>query len=748
MSVEADSGDDRHEQESLTLLSKAHTLSEVDRRIFDSPFDARSDEGAFLFPAAVLHLIKTRSLIMTDRIFAWLILVMVGCLTPSSTLHAQDPPMQWGEISKADLAMTSYPKDTSAAALVLCDYGQTSINDDLGLSFARHIRVKIFTPAGYSFGSHYIEMYTKDRDERIINIEGASYSLRPDSTIEVTKLDDDEIFEEKESDEYTMVRMTLPNLRPGCIVEFHYEIKSDNWGIAREWKFQTAIPTRWSEYRLLTPEYFEFATVTRGYEPFFINAFSRTTQRFRRAASAYMHGADQPCNLYRWAVRDAPAIHEEPYITTLEDYTTRVRIQLSEYATQDGTVKRVLSTWPEFTADLLKEDSFGGMCSPTGKVRRQAEAVTAGLATAEEKINAIYDFIRNGILWNGEYRLDASHDLNDVLETRKGSSAEVTFLFLAMLHAAGIEAEPVIVGTRSHGRVSELYPIIVQFNDVLARVHDGQKSLVLDPTDPLRPPGMLPREVLNVRGVVIKEGPVEWVSISTPKRYIHRSLAKINLKDDGSLGGVLESMDEEYSALAKRRDLREKGDREVAKELFGTEKTGLAIDSVSVEGRDSSSAPLHLFAHATSSAYVQRVGEYLYVNPMILDRIESNPLKRPERKYPVDMSYCTDISAVSTIAVPEGYDIKETPRNVTTALPNNSASFSFRSAVDGRRVETVAKLVTSQAEYPADAYARLRDFYTQIVAAESGQIVLQRHVNAPPPVAPAKHTSPGKKKGK
>lgn len=36
---------------------------------------------------------------------------------------AQKPPLKFGDVSKEELLMTSYDKDTSAAAVILADFG-------------------------------------------------------------------------------------------------------------------------------------------------------------------------------------------------------------------------------------------------------------------------------------------------------------------------------------------------------------------------------------------------------------------------------------------------------------------------------------------------------------------------------------------------------------------------------------------------------------------------------------------------
>ena len=51
--------------------------------------------------------------------------------------YAQKPPIKFGEIPFEDMKMVRYDKDSSAAALILADFGQSSLvyNQTDGFSF-------------------------------------------------------------------------------------------------------------------------------------------------------------------------------------------------------------------------------------------------------------------------------------------------------------------------------------------------------------------------------------------------------------------------------------------------------------------------------------------------------------------------------------------------------------------------------------------------------------------------------------
>ena len=70
--------------------------------------------------------------------------------------YSQDVPIKWGKIPLSDLQMTSFPKDSNASAVVLCDFGESKLDDELDIVYTRYLRVKILNENGYDWGTHSI----------------------------------------------------------------------------------------------------------------------------------------------------------------------------------------------------------------------------------------------------------------------------------------------------------------------------------------------------------------------------------------------------------------------------------------------------------------------------------------------------------------------------------------------------------------------------------------------------------------
>ena len=122
----------------------------------------------------------------------------------------KDLDIEFGKVLYNDLAMTVYPLDSAAEAVVLAEKGRLSIEegrDGLSLFFTKFRRVKLLKKSSFnSEGNIRITYYSKDRDEDLRSVKAAV--IQPNGTrYELTKK---EFFEEKLSAERTVKKFAFP----------------------------------------------------------------------------------------------------------------------------------------------------------------------------------------------------------------------------------------------------------------------------------------------------------------------------------------------------------------------------------------------------------------------------------------------------------------------------------------------------------------------------------------------------------
>ena len=141
----------------------------------------------------------------------------------------------------------------------------------LALGFERITRIKIFSKDGLDWATFSIPLYHDGGDnEKVSSLKAVTYNLENNKIVE-SKLKSDAVFKEKVNDNYDMMKVTLPNVREGSIVEITYKVNSDFYFNFQDWEFQSTIPIRWSEYRASIPEFYNYDKYMQGYIPLVVN---------------------------------------------------------------------------------------------------------------------------------------------------------------------------------------------------------------------------------------------------------------------------------------------------------------------------------------------------------------------------------------------------------------------------------------------------------------------------------------------
>lgn len=674
---------------------------------------------------------------MIRSVSALILFAVLFIVSTAQLSLAQEPPVKWGDIPMSDLQMKTLPSDTNASAYILCDYGNAQFDNNVEIVTERLMRIKIFNPKGYEWGTHSVSIYDDEYGETILDIEGVTYSLDEKGEVIKTRLRNSDIYEEKTGEKRITYKFALPALQPGCIVEFRYKILGRSPMLIRDWKFQHSVPVRWSEYVVTTPANLVYAIISGGGESYAVFEDTDVTQVFTIPAIGMLGRDIVNCTRLRRAVADLPALVEEPFSTSLEDCRNSVQLQLRGYQFVGMLkFKHVLPDWPEFLEDLLKDKRFGKIYQEDSDIDKLQSEITGGLSASKAKAEAIYNWVARNIVWNGGNNLLAYSSLEEILERKTGNSAEISFLLVALLRSAGISCDPVITSTRANGRITTIYPIIGQFNYTLVRALIDNTQYYLDATDAGRSMDLLPFRILNSAAVVVKPGAPEFVSLSSAGKNTITSLTRIKIQPDGSIAGTVQDGYSEYAAIEVRKDLKDtqKKQLDVVNALLDAGKNGLNVDSIKVANLDSLRRVLTITSNINSSSYAQCSGDMIYINPHIIHRRDENPLKNPVRKYPVDFGYRYSHTNLSVITIPDGFEIKEKLQDKVAYAAAGKLKFSRQVTTDSTGVITVtSKTEFNDISIHPKYYEQLRNFFSDMVSIQSEQLVLQRKKTEIPP---------------
>lgn len=659
----------------------------------------------------------------------FLFLVFLPFLTIS---YAQKKDIKFGKIDKADFAWDKYPLDSNAHAVVLYDYGETELSYEVGLGafvlrFHRHTRIKILDKAGASYADRSIRLRESgSAREKLTKFKAATYTFE-NGKINKTELGKKELLEEKVHDNLKAKKIAMPNIKDGCIIEIEYNISSPFYWNFRDWQFQYAIPVRYSQFKVAYPEWFQYNKQFKGYDLDYItvNEASKgngniTFTSSRSSRPEILNYTEEKQN---WVVENMPALEAEAYTSNINNYMVQVDFELASTNFPYAAPENFTNTWEEINTTLVESDAFGKQLekSKTKFLKDKVEALTNSLTTDEEKVAAIYQHIKDKVIWNDRYNKYASQDLKETYNKGTGNVADINLLLVAMLRMAGISTDPIILSTKSNGILNPYFPSSRQFNYVIAQSKIGEKKTLLDATEKDLPMNLLPVRCYNDKGRLIKEHATKWVELTPTASYGSVLSLDLQLTESNQWTGTLKSRETGYAASKTRQKIKDEAE---GKKVETTEdKFDFAqVEDVKV---DDDKKALKRDASITLDN-VMDGGDLLYFNPMAIGQIEKNPFKLKERKYPIDFNYKYKRIFSAKYHLPDGYTIDETPEDVVFSLPNKAGFFSYSIKMADNAINVIQQFKINKTLFAAEEYQALKQFYDLIVAKHAEQIVLRK----------------------
>ncbi|UKJ07385.1 DUF3857 domain-containing protein [Solitalea lacus] len=654
--------------------------------------------------------------------------------------YAQKAPVKYGKVSMEEMTMPVYTPDSSANAVVLSDIGNTHFEfgqDDFEIVHERHCRIKIFNKGAFDAATVVIPYYDGlNTKEKISQLKGVTYLLENGKIAEY-KLDSKGIFDEQITDSYKQRKFTLPNVKEGAVIEFAYSIRSNYVLFFKEWEFQSKYPVLWSEYNARIPEYFYYKLESQGYNSFFINekkeAGDQFTIRWSSSISPGLGGGrtsggsetiQARATDYRWVMKDVPAFGDDEFITTREDYVSKIKFQLQGTKYPESNYREVLNTWEKVTEAIYKTDGFASSINRTGFLKDQIKQIADQNADPTTRSIAIANFLKRNVKWNGDVNMWASQTPRTVFEKKNGSSADINLLLVGMLREAGLKANPVLLSTRRHGRVNEYYPMINNFNNVIAAVEVDTIDILLDATDANRPAYLLPEYCLNGRGRLIDEkGVGRWVDLENDQVRARKS-TNINFGvKDGKLTGTIVIYAKDYAAANLRTALTAAtSEDEFVKNAFKT--NGVTITKHSFE--NVKQVDTTFVGHLSFESDGEPSANILYISPILFSGNKVSKFKAKERKFPVSYPTLSDETNLVTIEVPQGYAVEELPKSALLNLSEGGAKFTYIVGQVENKIQIRSTLSFNKKMFIADEYEGLKSFYSAILNKFSEQIVLKK----------------------
>nr|WP_299346145.1 transglutaminase domain-containing protein [Allomuricauda sp.] len=624
--------------------------------------------------------------------------------------------VKFGSVTKEELMEKEFLHDKSASAAILYKHRNSYLlttNGNTQLITEIFERVKIYNKDGFKYATKEISLYkNRSSEEKVKKIKAVTYNM-VDGKVKETALEKDAIFETEVSYNYDQVKFTMPNVQEGSVLEFSYKVISPFiWNID-EFRFQYDIPVYRMKAEIRTPEGFRFKQTPKGYHNVYPKTYKKMDNRI---------GMDVVVNEYN--IENMPAMKAESYVDNIHNYRSGVFFELVSVELP-GLFRSYAQSWGDVAETIGSSDDYKNELDKTKSFNAEIDALVEGETSALAKMKTIFKYVKQTITWNG---LDGKYFYNGLKKTLKekiGNAADVNLLLVAMLRYAGVDANPVIISTKEN--LIPFFPTIDRLNYVIAYAVIGDEPYFMDATDEFSDINVLPVKDYNWKGILIDNNRKVWkrINLLSPEVSSNMYSITIDLNEDGTAEGNYKARFNRHSALNFRTGYK---NQDMDSYLSAKESmyADIEIDAYEAKNTDDYEGPVSESFNFFNDYGADSLDGKLYVKPLSFLMMGENPFKIEEREYPVDFGYPFKDVYIVKLNIPEGYKVESAPAPMILRLPDKLGLFKYSVDVKEKEVDIMVNFEINNATISSIYYPHLREFFKQVIAKESEQLVLSK----------------------
>jgi hypothetical protein len=619
---------------------------------------------------------------------------------------------KWTEPTAEELAMKAEPKAPGAPAVVL-SYEEADDGDSWERTI--HVRVKVLTAGGVSAGqielprsmgnlsTDFLERLTG----RTIHADGSVVPFVPSVSSMVVQANGTHA-------------IALSQVEVGSIVEYiiHYEGRRE----------QNLL------YLYLTPD---FAPVWRLQGPYFVRSAhyslklpDRLDDQSSRWVAHLPPGAElkRKENHVTLDLADVSAVPDESFMPPASAAFYNVRF----FYYRDGRDKY----WG--TTGNSVDEWWSDFYKPTKGLVSAVHELTLASDDDEAKLRKLYlavQKLENTDLTRAHLRKeDAKQKLReiqnseDVWKRKRGSSADMALLFIALARAAGFEAYPIAVASRGFETFDQNVLSWSQLDSVAAIVVIQHHEVFFDPGTQMCAFGHMAPWHANVVGVSTetKTVKIRATPAEPAKAFRTERTAEITLAADGSVTGTVKVVWTINAGLKLRQraisEDRTAVNMTAEKELQADVPLGMTVKLESLVGLEDSEVPL-VATFAVSGTLGQATRRRIVLPAQFFVSKKQPILVGETRTQPIEFPNAGVVKDQMILHLPEGFSIESVPGQRSADIFRDSIYSSSAQASD-RIITTQRTLVVNRIDYRVNEYPDLHHYFSQIAGYDQEQIVV------------------------
>lgn len=583
------------------------------------------------------------------------------------------------ELFKESPSAEEYPEDNS---IILLHEVQKVVYDGGGSEEKHHLMVKMFSNSGVDvWKEYYLPIYG--------NQNGIVEQL------DILKKDGSRLEAERSG-----THIVFPNLEPGDAIYIVYKVQNYHSGklSTHFWDqhyMSYFYPVLTNKFTLLVPKNKEFKYELKNSD----------------IEPTISEGSDN--DQYVWELNNQPSHKYETYMPNLSDIGVVLNISSFE-------------NW-DFVADWYHDLSKAKSKSDFLIEETVAELFKGKENLSEmEKARLIYDYIVTNIRYVSVPFIQSGlipQKASEVISSKQGDCKDVSTLFVALCQSQGIDANLVLINTRSEGSSMPLPSI--GFNHCIAKATIDFKPYYVELTTENLP---FASGFTSLTGVVAIEIPqdnsqvTEAMILDAPNRTIGQNVrtAKVSF-DNGEMH--VEKTSRKYGYMAQYMRDTYKDEGKVTQEKYMKEAINNSYPNVKltklefVSGLDDKSDVVeYQYSYKVASVFSNVSNLSIFKLPWADKFSKPDFMSYDERTYPIELwkwLSAEEYDETLTISMPTGMKLSEIPDNV--AYSNAYLSYELTYKMVGANLIVQRKMTVKDKNIPKEDYQVVKEAIEKII---------------------------------
>lgn len=598
-----------------------------------------------------------------------------------------------------------------------------SSKEDFRLVTDHQFCIQILNKDGFEHANIEIPYYVSGATrESVGQIKAYTYNLENGEYVK-TKLKSNDIYREEIDLNHRKMKFAMPGVKEGSIIEISYHKESPFYFNFDRWAFQKSIPVVHSLYTVVIPEYFQYNILQRGYEEAF--AFKDKTLTVSQPTRSSSGGRiTYDAKEYFWEFRNVPPIKKERFSSSIRDFAASIEMELASIKFPHQPIQKFSISWEDFDDRLQEDEFFGQQLRMFPFMADDLEIFRRGRDGSEIPIQEIVAWLHGKVAWNGKFGFRSNNHLRKCYKDGSGNVAAMNFLLIGALRELGYQAYPVLLSTRSHGKVLPGKPRLSAYNYVVTGIERGEEIDLIDASHPYVFPKYLTEYCLNGRYRMQKPEGGKWIEYEIPSTRKNQ-LVTGKISSEGKITGQSSTSQNGYSAL-DALEWEEEG-QEGESNIIGSCPGEMSYQKLKVEKPSENDPNVKCGYDFTISGLVEESDDLLFFPVGLVDVFEENPFRAEERLYPIDFGYPFQEIQIIELELPEGFKVESLPRSTVVHIPGKKGLFMFQvNQPDDSKIMLIRTFTISQPLFFSEEYASLKQFFDLIIKKENEQIVLKR----------------------